>query len=107
MATSVASFPDEDTYFGAGAMVAGAGVMPNLSQLHPSDNHKMIGSHQGTSGVITMTTSVYAPPPGHMSELSDLQSELEGIQAGIHQVFVFFYAFMPKACKIRCTINSH
>lgn len=86
MVTSVASFPDDEVYFGAAGGVS-VGVLPHLSQVHGSDNHKMVISSQASSGVpLQMTTTVYAPPPGHMTELADLQSELEGLQAGIHQV---------------------
>jgi hypothetical protein len=47
----------------------------------------MVIASQGSSGVpLPVTMSVYAPPPGHMTEFADLQSEIEGLQAGIHQV---------------------
>ena len=80
---SIATFPDENSHL-AGA--AAACVQPSApSALSANENHSnrqmmIIGSNEQAAAAAANHG------PGAISELAGLQNELEGIQAGIHQV---------------------
>ena len=77
---SVATFPDESAHVAGAASCLNPSAPPALSALTAESHHMRIGSDQATgfTGLVS--------GQGTISELAGLQNELEGIQAGIHQV---------------------
>ena len=74
---SVATFPDESAHLAGAASCLNPSAPPALTA---ESHHMRIGSDQATgfTGLVS--------GQGTISELAGLQNELEGIQAGIHQV---------------------
>lgn len=80
---SIATFPDENSHL-AGAAGATC-VPPSAPSAHESHRQMMmINNNEQTAAAAAAASGNHGP--GAISELAGLQNELEGIQAGIHQV---------------------
>jgi hypothetical protein len=81
---SIATFPDENSHL-AGAAGAATCVPPSAPSAHESHRQMMmINNNEHAAAAAAAASGNHGP--GAISELAGLQNELEGIQAGIHQV---------------------
>jgi hypothetical protein len=99
---SIATFPDENAHFGAGASAC---IQPSAPPaLAAADGHRP---------QMMMSGEIMSAGPGAISELAaGLQNELEGLQAGIHQVefFAYFsllYVWSLKMGNFRTCVMCH
>ena len=88
---SIATFPEENLHL-AGA--SSACPQPSAPTAHSADSHKMMmmGSHEAAGGAMAGLSGLSGGHGG--GTMSELQNELEGIQAGIHQVPKYFFMIL-------------